>query len=92
MAYRFFATKKFWKQFYAASPQHKQLIRRAWVLFKINPFDPQLGTHKIPSLSTHYAKPIYSVVIDQDLRVLFSIEETEIITLVMGTHDVYKYR
>jgi hypothetical protein len=49
------------------------------------------GTHKIHRLSAHYRKTIYSVVIEGNLRVLFYIEGDIVKTLVIGTHDSYRW-
>ena len=90
MAYRYQATEKFWTGFYGLSDSQKESVRRAWTIFKQDPFDARLGTHKIHRLSAHYSKTIYSVVIERDLRVLFYIEGDIVKTLVIGTHDLYR--
>jgi hypothetical protein len=70
MAHRYQATEKFWTGFYGLSDSQKESVRRAWTIFKQDPFDACLGTHKIHRLSAHYGKTIYSVVSEDDLRVL----------------------
>lgn len=90
MVYRYQATEKFWQAFYELSPDQKELVRTAWKKFKLDPFEGSLGTHKIASLSRHYNKPIYSVVIDNDLRVLFAMQNSTVTSLIVGTHSVYK--
>ena len=90
MAYRYEATEKFWVDFYALDDSQKESVRRAWEIFRQNPFDARLRTHKIHRLSAHYGKTIYSVVVEGDLRVLFYIEGDIVKTLVVGTHDLYR--
>ena len=90
MNYRFKATEGFWESFYDLSPQQKASVRRVWQIFKINPFDPRLGTHKIHRLSAIYQRTIYSVVIEGDLRALFFIEGDVVWTVDIGTHRVYR--
>lgn len=51
MKYRFTAIDSFWEEFYALSPDQKESTRRAWAIFKANPFDPRLRPHKIHRLS-----------------------------------------
>jgi hypothetical protein len=89
MAYRYEATERFWHSFYALSDSQKESVRRVWKIFNLDPFDPSLGSHKIQRLSAHYGKTIYSMVVEDDLRVLFFIEADVVKTLMVGTHDLY---
>jgi hypothetical protein len=68
---KFQATESYWKKFYRLSGPQKESVRAAWLIFKRDPFDPRLGTHRISSLSAQYKKTIYSVVIEADLRIVF---------------------
>ena len=52
--------------------------------------DPRLRTHKIHRLSAHYGRIIYAVEIEADLRAVFYIDGDRVITVDIGTHDVYK--
>jgi len=88
--YRFRATENFWKRFYRLSPGQKASVRRVWTIFKSDPFDSRLGTHKINKLSAQYHKTIYSVVIEADLRVIFYLEGATVWTVDIGTHAVYR--
>ncbi len=90
MKYSFQASENFWKKFYRLSSQQKESVRLAWIIFKDNPFDSRLGTHRINSLSAHYKKTIYSVVIEADLRAVFYCEGNVVWTVDIGTHAVYK--
>ena len=50
MNYRYRATETFWENFYRLDPSQKESTRRAWELFKQDPFNPRLRPHKIPRL------------------------------------------
>ena len=86
----FQVTEIFWKKFYALSVGQKESVRKAWEKFKRDPFDPSLGTHKIRTLSAKAGFPVYSVVLEKDLRALFYIEGEKVITFEIGTHEVYR--
>ena len=88
--YRYEAVETFWASFYALSPDQKVLVRAAWKIFKIDPFDSRLRTHKIHRLSALRKATIWSAVIDGDIRVIFFINGNVVTTLDVGTHDVYK--
>jgi len=68
----------------------KEATRRAWKIFKEDPFDPRLRPHKIHKLSALYGTTIHAVEIEGDLRVVFYIEGDCVITVDIGTHDIYK--
>ena len=88
--YTFRASENFWTAFYALSPQQKESAREKWKLFKVDPFDPRLGTHRIHRLSAVHRTTVYSVRIEGDLRVVFKMIGAEVFTIDMGTHDIYK--
>ena len=90
MQYIFKATETFWRNFYALTPEQKELVRSAWRIFKTNPFDVRLGAHSIRRLSAVSGKTIYSVVIDKDLRSLFYIQNNIVFTFDIGSHKVYR--
>jgi hypothetical protein len=90
MNYQFRATEQFWRSFYSLSSSQKESVRNAWEFFKTNPFHSSLGVHKINNLSARYKKTIYSAVIESDLRVVFFIEGNFVISLDVGTHDLYR--
>ena len=71
-------------------PSQKESARRAWHIFKENPFDPRLGTHKIHKLSAMLRRTVHAVVIEGDLRAVFYLEGNEVVTFNIGTHDIYK--
>jgi hypothetical protein len=88
--YRHRATPQFWRSFYRLTATQKQSVRVAWRKFKVNPFDPSLGTHKIHSLSARAGTTVYSVVIESDLRAVFHIIGDTVWTIDVGTHRIYR--
>jgi hypothetical protein len=90
MNYRFRATETFWENFYDLPVSKKASVRKVWEIFKLDPFDPRLRTHKIHKLSALYQKTIYAVEIEADLRAAFFIKDDIVWTVDIGTHDIYK--
>ena len=90
MSYRFEPTESFWESFYDLPASQKESARRAWNIFKANPFDPRLRTHKIHRLSSHYGRTIYAVDVEGDLRAVFYLDGDCVVTVDIGTHDIYK--
>jgi hypothetical protein len=68
------ATERFWTSFYRLGQQQKESCRRAWQIFKHDPFDARLRPHKIHRLSAQFGRTIYAAVIEDDLRLLFYLE------------------
>lgn len=90
MKYRFKPTQRFWESFYALSPSQKDATRQTWKIFKENPFDARLRSHKIHKLSARYGCTIYAVEIEANLRALFYIEGDMVVTVDIGSHDLYR--
>ena len=90
MKYRFRAVERFWTSFYHLSPAQKESTRRAWQIFKEDPFDARLRTHKIQRLSAQCGRTIYAAEIENDLRSLFYLDGETVVSLIVGTHDIYK--
>jgi hypothetical protein len=88
--YRFKATPQFWKRFYTLPSASKEAVRSAWRVFKVDPFAPRLGTHKIHSLSARAGETVCSVVLGPDLRAVFYIREDTVWTFDIGSHSVYR--
>lgn len=84
------ASETFWKNFYDLPPPQKEKVRNKWKQFKKNPFDPRLGAHKINRLTALRRRPVVSIPIEGNLRVILEIEDDIIRTLDVGTHDLYK--
>jgi hypothetical protein len=90
MKYRHRAVERFWTSFHRLSSAQKESARKSWKIFKENPFDPRLRTHKIQRLSGYYGRTIYAVKIEGDLRSLFYLDGDTAVSLVIGTHEIYK--
>ncbi len=82
MKYRYRAVERFWTNFYRLAPAQKEAARRAWIIFKKDPFDPRLRTHKIQRLSARYERTIYAVEIEGDLRSTFYLDGETVVSLV----------
>ncbi len=89
MKYRYRAVERFWTTFYRLSPAQKESARKAWKIFKEDPFDSRLRTHKTQCLSAYYGRTIYAVEIEGDLRLTFYLDGETVVSLVIGTHDIY---
>jgi len=77
---KFEVSENFWDKFYRLPASEKQSVRKAWEIFKQDPFDGRLKAHRIHRLSAHYRRSVYSAVIEGDT----------VITLDVGSHDIYK--
>jgi Txe/YoeB family toxin of Txe-Axe toxin-antitoxin module len=86
----FRVVENFWESFYDLRPEQKESVRRAWAIFKNDPFDRRLRTHRIHKLSAEYGTTIYSAVIEANLRVIFRMDGETVTTLDIGTHAIYK--
>jgi hypothetical protein len=90
MKYRFRAAKSFWRSWSKLSEEQQMAARRLFPIFKLNPFDPRLRTHKIQRLSAHYGRTIYAVEIAADLRATFYVDGETVWSVSIGTHAIYK--
>jgi hypothetical protein len=72
------------------SPEEQQTARQAIRIFKQNPFDLRLRTHKIHRLSAHYGRTLYAVDLAGDLRCAFYLEAETVWSVSSGTHDIYQ--
>jgi mRNA-degrading endonuclease YafQ of YafQ-DinJ toxin-antitoxin module len=88
--YQYRAVEKFWRDFYKLSPEQKESVRRAWRIFKQDPFHPSLKSHEIRELSARAKHTIYSAVIEVDLRVIFRVDDNWVTSLDVGTHRIYR--
>jgi hypothetical protein len=90
MNYRFRATQSFWRSWNKLSEAQQRAARQVFPIFKANPFDPRLRTHKIHRLSAQYGRTIYAVDVAGNLRSTFFVEGKTIWSVSIGTHDIYK--
>jgi len=88
--YRFRAAQSFYRALAKLNHQQKQSAKAAFRIFKENPFDPRLRTHKIHKLSAVHGKTIYSACIEADLRAVFYLEGTTVWSVDIGTHAIYR--
>jgi hypothetical protein len=89
MRYRYQASETFWDNFYSLSAPQKESAPTAWQIFKQDPFDPRLRTHKIHRLSAIMRRTVYAVIVEGDLRVVFYIENDTVVSFNIGTHAIY---
>ena len=87
---RYVATETFWRKFYFLPSHQKELVREKWQIFKADPFDSRLGTHKINSLSARMGKTVRAVLIEGDLRAVFVIDGDLVTTIDIGDHSIYR--
>jgi hypothetical protein len=87
---RFARTAAYRKDYDNLSSEDQKAADEAFKIFKQNPFAPQLGTHKITRLSALYGEPVWSVRILGNLRSLFVIRDEVVVSVAIGTHDLYK--
>jgi len=91
MAYEFKATPSFWTSLESLSPEQQRIAREVFEeIFKKNPQDPRLHPHRINKLSSRFKETVRSVTITGDLRAVFVIRGNTIVSLDIGTHDIYK--
>ena len=90
MKYRFRVAKPFHRALAKLSPDQYRAAIKAYKIFKQNPFDPRLRTHKNHRLSAQYGKTVYSVCIEADLRAVFYIEGNTVWSVAIGTHAIYR--
>lgn len=55
-------------------------------IFRLNPFDPRLQTHKLHGL----LKRQWSFSVDDKYRILFEFDDGDVIFLDIGDHHLYK--
>jgi hypothetical protein len=89
-AYIFKRTPSFRRAFDNLNPDQQQAAKKAFQTFKKNPFDPSLNPHKINRLSAIYKKTVLSVTIKGDLKSVFYVDGGVVVSLDIGTHDIYK--
>ena len=90
MKYRFKPTQRFWESFYGLTSKQKESVRRAWMIFRENPFDPRLRPHKIHRLSSYYNRTVHWVVVEADLRAVFYVAGNLVVTVDIGSYEIYR--
>ena len=75
------------KQIKGKQPALYKKIQKQLRLFKLNPKHPSLRTHKLKGNLAN----TWSISIEDDVRMIYSVENHEAIFIDLGTHDeVYK--
>lgn len=78
---------KFTREYEKLPPEVKDLAEKREKIFRQNPFDPRLKTHK---LAGHLAG-FWSFSIDYKHRIVFDFEGKEtVIFYSVGDHDIYE--
>ena len=90
MGYQFKAVRRFWKSLNALPPRQRESAINAFRIFKEDPFDFRLRTHKVQKLSAIAKHTIFSAEVEGDLRVVFRIDDDTVTTLDIGDHSVYR--
>ncbi len=90
MKYRCSATPSFRKALRKLSPSQKRSAKAAFAIFRSDPFDPRLGTHKIHRLSAKLGRTIYTVKVEADLRALFYLDGNHVVSIDVGSHRLYR--
>ena len=90
MPYNYKAPPEFWRAFKKLDPGQQEAANQKLAIFKDNPFDSRLKTHRICRLSSVMRKTVYAVVILDDLRAVFYIDGSDVVSFGIGTHKIYK--
>lgn len=90
MERRYRATPQFWRSYARLTEGQQSSARRAWFIFKEDPFDPRLKTHRIASLSARFGRTIHSVWIEGNLRAVFYLDGADVVSVDIGTHAIYR--
>ncbi len=90
MKHHFIAQPKFWSSYRKLSDPQRKAVAAAWRLFKIDPFDPRLRTHRVIHLSSVFRRPISAIVIEGALRAVFYLDGDTLVLFNLGDHDIYK--
>jgi hypothetical protein len=90
MIRRYLATPQFWRSYGRLTESQRAAAERTWRIFKEDPFDPRLRTHRIASLSARSGRTIHAVWIESDLRAVFYLDGTDVVSVDIGTHAIYR--
>ena len=80
-------SSKFAREYKKLPQNTKMQAEKTEILFRQNPFDPQLKTHKLKGILSKY----YSFSIDKNYRIIFEFQTAKIIWfLSVRNHSIYK--
>lgn len=84
---KIYYSSKFAKEYKRLPKRVKLLAEKREIIFRKNPFDPRLKTHKLSGKLKDY----YSFSIDYQYRIIFEITEKDIVWFhSVGTHEIYR--
>jgi len=82
-----YPTSKFRKSFKKLPKQIKEKADIKDKIFRENPFNPILDTHKLKGRFKNY----WSYSVDENYRILFRfVDKDKVIYFNIGTHEIYK--
>ena len=76
---------KFSRQYKKLPQEVRENAERRERIFRKNPFDPRLKTHKLHGSDEGFMA--FSV--NYSFRIIFSFEEDEVVFYEIGDHDIY---
>ena len=86
MISKIYYASSFLKSIKKLSLKEKKLVKKREEIFRKNPFDKRLKTHKLKGR----LKSLYSFSITYSQRILFEfIKENEVIFYEVGGHEIY---
>jgi len=84
---KIFYSRKFSNEYKRLPFKVKLLAEKKEEIFRRNPFEPQLKTHKLSGRLKDY----YSFSIDYQYRIVFEFENNDTVWFhSVGTHEIYK--
>lgn len=84
---KIYYSSKFAKEYKRLSTKAKLAAEKKEIIFRKNPFDPRLKTHKLAGKLKSY----YSFSIDYQIRIIFEFAGKDTVWfLSVGTHEIYK--
>lgn len=87
MTKRIFYDSDFVKSVKKLPPQIRNKFKESELVFRIDPFSPQLKTHKLHGKMKNY----YAFSLNYKYRVIFKLIEKNIVVFVdIGTHEIYE--
>jgi len=84
---KIYYSTKFAKEYKRLSTETKRLAEKKEKIFRTNPFDRKLKTHKLNG----HLKDFWSFSIDRKNRIIFEfVDENTISFLSVGSHQIYR--
>jgi len=84
---KIYYSSKFAKEYRRLPKKIKLLAEKKEIVFRKDPFDPRLNTHKLSGKLKVY----YSFSIDFQYRIIFEFAQKDVIWFhSVGTHEIYR--